>query len=147
MAFRETTGDFLLRSPGQRRCLTVEGDAQAIIDAGMRYSRLGQLMEKAARELERIADGDESYRALALDEIRESARTAARDLEKVARRYTTSDGSVGTGRALLNYGQALATVQSIVTPDLVASISTADTVRNQASARLDEARGEVRDLE
>lgn len=147
MAFQETTGDFLLWSPGQRRCVTVEGDARAIIDAGMRYSRLGQLMENAARELDKIADGDESYRALALDEIRESARTAARDLEKVARRYTTSDGSVGTGRALLNYGQALATVQGIVTADLVASISTADTVRNQASARLDDARGEVKDLE
>lgn len=136
MTFKPETGTAWLRSPvSGRPCLTVEGDADAIEEAGEAFRAVGAAMRRAARELGALSR-EERYVAQGFAAIRDEAGQAETDLERTARRYVGEDGTGGTAKALCDYASALRVVQFLASEGHVEAIRSS---HEALEARRDEA--------
>ena len=93
------------RTLEERTVELIVGEPQVIIDRGEQINELGELMQRAATTLQKLADG-ELGAGMSIDKIRSVAGDLHADLHVAGELYAPS------GQALRIYGQALDRVQS-----------------------------------
>lgn len=130
-----------LTSPNRRYVLQeLDGNPEDIERAGRHYSAIGRQMDWTADELKKLAD-DTKYKADSLDKVRESAGELHGELRKAAVRY------VQTGPVLVEYAGALRTARNTSVDPYVERIRTAHEAAETANESLDDAQGQVDDLD
>jgi len=130
-----------LTSPNRRYVLQeLDGNPDDIEEAGRHYSAIGRQMDWTADELKKLAD-DTKYKADSLDKVRESAGELHGELRKAAVRY------VQTGPVLVEYAGALRTARNTSVDPYVERIRTAHEAAETANESLDDAQGQVDDLD
>lgn len=107
-------------SPRGRAIETLEGDAGTITARGRRIESIGRQMVESAEVLRSLVEGGDGQQGKAIEKVREIVGDTHAELRRAGERYQP------TGPILIEYGQAVSSVQPLIS----AAVSAAEAAWN-----------------